>query len=266
MGTDSNLYSLKPIGYITTCFKEKFGAPRQAGLVPEARGALALLEDYSREEAWRGIEDFSHVWVIFMFHANRTCRWKPTVRPPRLGGNRRVGVFASRSGFRPNPIGLSAVELTGQELRGSQLILHLKGVDMVEGTPVLDVKPYLPYADIRSAATGGFAHQAPGRSLAVRFSSRAGEFCKQQQRRGLPHLDRLIREVLAADPRPAYYSRRPVKKSVGMKLHDFEIKWQVAEGQILVTDIKPSPPDRCDGAVNLKHETRNPKSETNSKF
>jgi tRNA-Thr(GGU) m(6)t(6)A37 methyltransferase TsaA len=210
--------------------------------VSEARALLELFEPYNREEAWRGIEGFSHVWLIFIFHANSQHKWKPMVRPPRRGGNRRIGVFASRSGFRPNPIGLSAVEMEGLQRNGKQLVMKLKGVDLVQGTPVLDVKPYLPYADLKVKATGGFADGAPRSVMDVAFSEKAKAFCRAQVQKGFPHLSRLIRQVLTLDPRPAYCIRKPSKATFGMRLYDFEIKWQIEAEQILVTGIELSTP------------------------
>jgi tRNA-Thr(GGU) m(6)t(6)A37 methyltransferase TsaA len=150
-------FSLSPIGTIHSCYGEKFGIPRQPGLVKSATATLELLPPYNSPDALRGLDGFSHLWVIFLFHQSTRNQWKATVRPPRLGGNERVGVFASRSNFRPNPIGLSVVELLTVE--GTQL--HLGGGDFLDGTPVLDIKPYLPYADCIPSATGAFATRTP---------------------------------------------------------------------------------------------------------
>ena len=169
------MFTFAPIGVIHSCFKEKFGIPRQPGLVPAARAVLELLPPYNRAEAVRGLEGFSHIWVSFVFHACLDAPWKPTVRPPRLGGNRRLGVFATRSTHRPNPIGLSAVELERIETGPGRVLLHLKGADLMDGTPVLDIKPYLPYSDVIPGATGGFAAEAPARSVRGEFQpARAG--------------------------------------------------------------------------------------------
>jgi len=235
-------YLLKPIGIIHSCFKEKFGIPRQAGLVSEARAVLELLPPYSREEALNGLEQFSHVWVVFIFHATITKKWKTTVRPPRLGGNRRVGVFATRSNFRPNPLGTSAVELERVEKSGGKMKLHLKGGDFLDGTPVLDIKPYLAYADSLPQAhcDCGFASQPPSPLPLenIEFSSKALDFCHKQEKQ-IPYLRRLIVQMLQNDPRPAYYAAaRPVKKTFGIRLLDFDLKWKVEEDRIIVTAIE----------------------------
>ena len=166
------MFSFEPVGVIHSCFKEKFGIPRQPGLAPDARAVLELLPPYNRAEAVRGLEGFSHVWLSFIFHACLGEPWKPTVRPPRLGGNRRLGVFATRSTHRPNPIGLSAVELEKIEAAPGRVLLHLKGVDLLDGTPVLDIKPYLPYSDNIPGALGGFAPEMPAAPFEVSFAPR----------------------------------------------------------------------------------------------
>lgn len=233
---------LSPIGFISSCYKEKFGIPRQAGLVAEARATLELLPPYNRPEAVQGLEAFSHLWLLFVFHQSAGQGWKPTVRPPRLGGNRRMGVFATRSPFRPNPTGLSAVELERIEHQGSRILLHLKGVDVLDGTPVIDIKPYLPYADCIPTARGGFAGEAPGSVLEVCFTPQAAEAVLAMENTNYPGLRQLIIDTLASDPRPAYYRQQPQKTGFGMKIHDFDLRWQVSEGRIMVTELVKTPP------------------------
>ncbi len=215
---------LSPIGIVHSCFKEKFGIPRQPGLVPAAGATLELLPPYDREEALRGLEQFSHAWIIFLFHQAIQKQWKPMVRPPRLGGNQRLGVFATRSPFRPNPLGLSAVELGVIERVDGRLQIHLGGADLVEGTPVLDIKPYVPYADSIPAARGGFADQAPEAALSVVFEPDAETVLTQLGDSG--RLRELIRQVLRQDPRPAYRDARDEQREYGMHLHDFNIRWR----------------------------------------
>ncbi len=232
-------FRFEPIGIIHSCFKEKFGIPRQAGLVPAARASLELLPPYNRPEAVQGLEDFSHLWVLFIFHQCLRDGWTPTVRPPRLGGNRRVGVFASRSPSRPNPLGMSAVELLAIEQDREGLRLRLKGVDMMDGTPVLDIKPYLPYADALPLAKAGFAPEAPKPARRIRFSAAAREFLK-----GLDHaqgeaLTELIVQVLEQDPRPAYLADDPRPRSFGMHLCEFNVRWSVDGNDALVTAVGP---------------------------
>jgi tRNA-Thr(GGU) m(6)t(6)A37 methyltransferase TsaA len=232
---DKAMYTFAPIGHIHSCFKEKFGIPRQPGLVPEAHGTLEIFPPYQRIEAFRELENFSHIWIIFIFHQCRQKNWRPTVRPPRLGGNRRVGVFASRSGFRPNPIGQSVVELLNIENRRDGLWLHLKGIDLLDGTPVLDIKPYLPYADQVSDARSAYA-QTPPSSLSVEFSAAADQACRRLEGPSYPQLRRLIVNIIAQDPRPAYVENHQ-SKTFGIRLWDLNIRFQAEERTMQVISI-----------------------------
>ena len=160
-----NEHTIRPVAHIESDFPEKFGIPRQAGIVGELRARVVFDGEFRSDEALRGIEGFSHLWLIWHFSASDRESWSPTVRPPRLGGNVRMGVFATRSPFRPNALGLSCVRLLGTEkLEGKGTTLLVAGADLMDGTPIFDVKPYLPYADCRPEASGGFA-PAPGRTL-----------------------------------------------------------------------------------------------------
>jgi tRNA (adenine37-N6)-methyltransferase len=221
------VYPLEPIGRIHSCFKEKFGIPRQAGLVTEAAATLELFPPYDNMEAFRGLEAFSHVWILFIFHASRQQTWSPTVRPPRLGGNRRLGVFATRSGFRPNPLGLSAVRLTTISRQDGKTILYLKGIDLLDGTPVLDIKPYLPYSDNIEQARTDFAGEPPPPVLDVVFTPEALAACQEKGKIHGIDLEALITQVLAADPRPAYRTRKTSTREFGIRLLDFDLRWQV---------------------------------------
>ncbi|TLD44489.1 MAG: tRNA (adenine(37)-N6)-methyltransferase [Accumulibacter sp.] len=224
-------FVLSPIGYLETPFPDRFGIPRQARLAPHAVGRLRLLRPYDRAEAVRGLEGFSHLWLSFIFHRS-AGGWSPTVRPPRLGGNRRVGVFASRSPFRPNPIGLSLVELTAIDTRAG-VVLDLAGVDLLDGTPVIDIKPYLPFVDRVAQARSGFVPGPPPR-LAVEFRSSAMAQLRQQSLRW-PHLEELLTEVLAQDPRPAYADDH--ERVYGFRLFDLEIRWRCTALQAIVEEI-----------------------------
>ena len=239
------MVSLSPIGFIHSCFKEKFGIPRQAGLVPEASAILEICSPYNREEAFKELSSFSHIWVIFLFHEVKREGWTATVRPPRLGGNRRIGVFASRSGFRPNPIGLSAVKLEKISYEAGQLLLHIGGGDFLDGTPVLDIKPYLPYADSVPGAIGGFAALPPSACLDVGFSEAAAATCRLLSSK-IPRLKALITGMLQCDPRPAYYHEKPVKKRFGTRIYDLDIKWECGDHGVIVyaidTDFDPNSP------------------------
>lgn len=190
---------LDPIGLVRTCFGGKFGVPRQPGLCPSAWGELVFHEAYRSADAVRGIEGFSHLWLVFGFHETAEQGWKPTVRPPRLGGNERVGVFASRSTFRPNGLGLSLVRLEGID-RDSKLspVLLLGGLDLIDSTPVYDIKPYLPYAESIPEASAGFAEDAIHR-LEISIAEEAAPAFDKLPARS----QSLIREALSLDPRPA---------------------------------------------------------------
>ncbi|MFQ5487471.1 MAG: tRNA (N6-threonylcarbamoyladenosine(37)-N6)-methyltransferase TrmO [Gammaproteobacteria bacterium] len=231
-------FAFPPIGIIHSCFKEKFGIPRQAGLVSRASASLEVLPPYDREEAFRGLEEFSHIWVTFVFHASIREHWKPTVRPPRLGGNRQVGVFASRSPFRPNPLGLSAVALTGMRRERGRLLLELEGGDFLDQTPVLDIKPYLPYADCIEHAHGGYAAEAPSVHHQVCFSAQALEACRRHEQRLGVDLQGFIRQLLAYDPRPAYKSSASNEHTFAMKLFDFDLKWQIEGDRVQVVELR----------------------------
>ena len=193
---------IEPIGFLRTCFGEKFAVPRQPGLCPSAWGSLEFIPKYRSAEAVRGLTGFSHVWLVFGFHKTAGKGWHPTFRPPRLGGNDRVGVFASRSTYRPNGLGLSLVRLDGigmeREDGMDPPVLHFSGVDLVDGTPVYDVKPYLPYAEALPDAAEGYA-AAPLERVEVKLDESAkNDFSMLDERSR-----RVILEVLALDPRPA---------------------------------------------------------------
>lgn len=237
------MFPFLPIGVIRSCFREKFGIPRQPGLVSEARATLELWPPYNSPEAVRGLEGFSHLWLIFVFHEIPAGRWQPTVRPPRLGGNQRLGVFATRSPFRPNPIGLSAVRLERVEINQGRVVLCLAGVDLLDGTPVLDIKPYIPYADGIPDATSGFAPSAPEATLAVEFSPSAAAFCAAWPE---GDLRALITQILRQDPRPAYEREKAVSRCYGMKLDDFDLRWEMRGNTASVIDIiQTAPRNQC---------------------
>ncbi len=228
------------IGTVHSCYKEKFGIPRQSGQAPTATGTLEMHPPYNRPEAFTGLEGFSHLWLLFLFHGNRRGTWTATVRPPRLGGNKRLGVFATRSPFRPNPIGLSAVALRGIERIGDRMLLHLGGLDLLDGTPVIDIKPYLPYADTLPAARGGFAVESPAGRIPVRFHPAAEHLCQQLEQRH-PGLRQLIIDTLSSDPRPAFYHKNPPKNTFGMQLLDFDLLWEQGATGICVTALRHCP-------------------------
>ncbi|WP_318491939.1 tRNA (N6-threonylcarbamoyladenosine(37)-N6)-methyltransferase TrmO [Photobacterium leiognathi] len=227
-------YSIDPIGIIHSPYKEKFAVPRQPGLVPSARSEIILQGDANSLEAVRGIEQFSHLWLLFLFDQNLEAGWRPTVRPPRLGGNERIGVFASRATFRPNGIGMSAVELKGVRHENGNVIIEIGGVDLVDGTPIVDIKPYIPYSDSLPQAQGGFASSAPD-LMPVCFSETA---LNQLPVKNKAYYQTVISEVLAQDPRPAYKKGKPDLKQYAVHLFDFNVHFSVTEQQITVNQIE----------------------------
>lgn len=231
-----NEIKLTPVGIVHSPFREKFGIPRQPGLIAEVAATVELLPPFNREEAVRGLEGFSHLWLIFGFHVIPPHTGSLTVRPPRLGGNQRVGVFASRSTHRPNPLGLSAVAFVGFEQAAGKILLKIQGADLLDGTPVYDIKPYLPYADAIPAALGGFADRAPEPQLSVVFSAAADRRCTELETER-PQLRALIIAVLAQDPRPAFKGEEH-ERVYGVRLFDLDVRWRVHERCAQVVTIK----------------------------
>ncbi|ELV8556080.1 tRNA (N6-threonylcarbamoyladenosine(37)-N6)-methyltransferase TrmO [Vibrio fluvialis] len=229
------MHTIEPIAVIESPYKEKFAVPRQPRLVPSATARVKLLGESNCPEAVRGIEQFSHLWLLFLFDQNLQAGWKPTVRPPRLGGNERIGVLASRSTFRPNGIGMSAVELRGVSKQGDQIYLDLGSVDLVNGTPIIDIKPYIPYSDSIADAQGGYAEAEPEQAE-VTFSAAALETLQR-----LPDgqvQQAVIGEVLAQDPRPAYKKNKPDMKEYAVNLYDLNVKFMVNGNLVTVTAIE----------------------------
>lgn len=234
---NKNSLVLQPIGIIHTPYKEKFSVPRQPNLVQDGTGIVELLPPYNVPETVRGLEQFSHLWLIFQFNQIPAGKWQPTVRPPRLGGNQRIGVFASRSTHRPNPLGLSKVELRQIECAKGKVRLHLGAVDLVDGTPIFDIKPYIAYADSEPQAHSGFAQEKPQARLQVEFSEEVRPAIeKHQQNR--PHLARFIRDVLAQDPRPAYQQGKDNDRVYGVRLYEFNVRWIVVGDVVKVVGFE----------------------------
>ena len=225
---------MEPIALIHSCFTDKFGIPRQPGLVPAATAQLEMLPPYNRQEALAGLHAFSHIWVFFLFHQAVDRGWKPTVRPPRLGGNKRVGVFASRSPQRPNFIGSSVVRLDEISIANKGVTIHVSGVDFLDQTPVLDIKPYVPYSDAVSDATCGYAPE-PSPSFDIVFAPEVLEFCHIYQTATGRNLQELIKQILAQDPRPAYHVED--NREYGMSLWDLNIRFSFHQGTIIVNTI-----------------------------
>ncbi len=234
MTTRAGLHCFREIGVVRSCFGQRFAIPRQAGLAPSAPGRIEIHTEFADEQAFRGLDAFSHVWVLWVFHANGRQRgWRPTVRPPRFHGRRRLGVFATRSPFRPNPVALSVVRLEGLRRRHDRLWLDVSGLDMLDGSPVLDIKPYLPYTD-RIEATGGFAEHAPERRP-VHWAAGVEERAEALGRELALPLRPLIEEILAQDPRSA---GAPSADGFVMRLADCDLRWRSrSDGSIEVSDI-----------------------------
>lgn len=222
---------MQPIAHIRTDFRTKFGVPRQAGVVQGLTATIVFEPSYRNVEAFRGLEDFSHIWLIWDFSEAHTDTWHPTVRPPRLGGNKRMGVFATRSPFRPNPLGLSSVRLTGIDLHTPEgPVLYVEGADLMDGTPIFDIKPYLAFTDSHPEATGGFTdltrQQAP---LEVLIPDNLSTLIPADK---LP----ILREVLAHDPRP-HYQGDPTR-IYAMEFANVEVRFRVEGQQLTVCDVK----------------------------
>ena len=221
---------IRQIGHMVSDFSEKFGIPRQSGLVEELESLVVFEPEWRDENALRGIEGFSHVWLIWEFTQARREGWSPTVRPPRLGGNQRMGVFATRSPFRPNPLGLSCVRLLGVEKHpGYGTVLRVGGADLLDGTPIYDVKPYLPQADCHPEALGGFAESTPWHGLEVEMPPELLAKVPADKRRALL-------AVLAQDPRPSYQA--DPTRVYGMSFASLQIKFQVQDGMLKVVDVE----------------------------
>ncbi|MBO7378903.1 MAG: tRNA (N6-threonylcarbamoyladenosine(37)-N6)-methyltransferase TrmO [Bacteroidales bacterium] len=218
---------MKPIAHIETDFGSKFGVPRQSGLVPELEGRIVFEPAYRVPEAFRGLEGFSHIWLLWDFSESHQEEWSPTVRPPRLGGNLRVGVFATRSPFRPNPIGLSCVQLSRIDLDSPDgPVLWVRGADLMDGTPIFDIKPYLPFADSHPEASGGFTDQTKEQpELEVEFSPEVENLFNSSKLMAL-------RKVLASDPRPHY--QHDDNRVYGLEFNRQNIHFSIKNGKISV--------------------------------
>jgi tRNA (Thr-GGU) A37 N-methylase len=244
---------IKPIAYIRTAFAEKFGVPRQSGLAKSLRGVIVFEKEYRNPDALRGLEDFSHLWLIWEFSANRKgcaqkaaeevlcqpgseeaigkCSWQPTARPPRLGGNAQMGVFATRSPFRPNPLGLSCVRIAGIELNTPDgPVVEVMGADLMDGTPIYDIKPYIRYADARPEAVCGYVDSLQERSLKVVLPKELSEII--EDRSIIPSLV----ETLQLDPRPSYHN--DPEREYGMSFAGYNVRFTVSDNTLTVIDIK----------------------------
>lgn len=223
-------YQFRPIAYIHSDFPDKFGIPRQSGLAQSLKSTLIFEPDFRFPDAFRGLEDYSHIWLIWGFSENKHSRWTPTVRPPRLGGNTRKGVFATRSPFRPNPVGLSSVKLDKIEFTKEHgPVLHISGADLMNGTPIFDIKPYLPYVDSHPNALNGFANSIKDYALHVTDPHEMLSYVPIEKRSA-------IIEILSQDPRPSY--QEDPKRIYGLRFSDYEIKFRVEKNILYILSIQ----------------------------
>lgn len=222
--------SMRIIARIRGGFSQKFGIPRQSGLVEEVRSRVVFEKEFRDANALSGIEGYSHLWLIWEFSENLGRDWSPMVRPPRLGGNTRVGVFATRSPFRPNPVGLSCVRLLGMEkTRTEGTVLWVAGADLLDGTPIYDIKPYLAYTDSRPDASGGFSDGVRDKKLSVIFPKELFALLPGEQRAA-------VCKILEGDPRP-WYQEEP-ERIYGMEYGGFDIRFRVQEGKLTVCSVE----------------------------
>ena len=220
--------TIKPIARMCSDFPSKFGIPRQSGLVEELRSTVVFEPEFRNPDTLRGLEGFSHLWIIWQFSEAVRSNWSPTVRPPRLGGNTRMGVFATRSPSRPNHLGLSCVKLLGVEQTENGAVIHVAGADLMDGTPIFDIKPYIPYSDSHPEALGGFTDTAEDFLLEVEFP--------ESLLRQLPEEKRAAaRAVLSHDPRPSY--QRDSQRVYGLPFGGFDIRFTVCEKTLTVCDV-----------------------------
>lgn len=215
------------IGKIQSCYQQKFGIPRQPGLVTEATARIEMLPPFNRLDVLDGLDQFSHIWVHFIFHACMREGWKAKIRPPRLGGKNKMGVFATRATHRPNPLGLSVVKLGQIYQEKQKLYIDLLGADLLDGTPVVDIKPYLPYADCVSNASGGYAPE-PSSDHRVYFTNEATLQCREYEAKTQRPIYNLIQQIVAQDPRPSYLHSKEHREH-GIQLWDLNIKWRVTD-------------------------------------
>ena len=222
-------FTFQTIARIRSDFPEKFGIPRQSGILKELKSAIVFEPEFRNAESLRGLEDFSHLWLLWIFSENIRGKFSPTVRPPRLGGNRRMGVFATRSSFRPNPVALSLVKLERVETSSDGPRIIVSGADLMDGSPIVDIKPYLPFADAVPEATGGFTDGLSSEPLSLEFPQTELEKVDFEKRESLL-------KILADDPRPAY-QKNPVRV-YGFRFASYEIKFKVDGGRLFVLSVE----------------------------
>ncbi len=228
-------FTFETIGIVHSCYKDKFAIPRQARLVRAATASIELLAPCNDIEITRGLEDFSHLWLSFIFHRHVGKGWNTTVKPPRLDGKQRFGVLATRASFRPNPIGLSLVEMDSIEQQGGKLFIHVKGADLLDQTPIIDIKPYIPYTDSIPDAKGGFTDNIKEQQLQVIFSPEADNDCETASLK-YPQIREFIEQLLGLDHRAYYYKK--IDKIYSTKVYDYDLKWTINNSDVNVISLK----------------------------
>ncbi|MGB1237150.1 MAG: tRNA (N6-threonylcarbamoyladenosine(37)-N6)-methyltransferase TrmO [Pseudomonadales bacterium] len=236
MQTATN-FTFQQIATLRSPYREKFGIPRQPGLADSITATIELAEGFNHQDTVSELSQFSHLWLVFVFDQCLDKGWKAKVRPPRLGGNQKIGVFASRAPFRPNPIGMSAVRIVSIDAGSQGTSIVVSGADLLDGTPIIDIKPYVPYSDAIEDAHSEFAPSFDTLAQPVIFSEQARLYCQQYLADHAVDLAQQITQVLRCDPRPAYH--KDPNKLYGIALHDLNIEWQISDSQISVCSVKP---------------------------
>lgn len=229
-------FTFDTIGIVHSCYKDKFAIPRQARLVTTSTASIELISPYNDIEITRGLEDFSHLWLSFIFHRHVDKGWNTTVKPPRLDGKQRFGVLATRASFRPNPIGLSLVALDSIEQKSDKIFLHVRGADLLDQTPIIDIKPYVPYTDSIPDAKGGFTDNIKEYPLNVSFSQEAESDCENAQQK-YSQIRLFIEQLLSLDHRAYYYKK--INKIYSTRVYDYDLKWSIDENKVIVKSLKP---------------------------
>lgn len=237
-------FTLPVVAHIESPYKEKFGIPRQPGLAPSVLGRVVLQGEYNQADCVAGLENCSHIWLQFVFHQSLHHSWRPKVRPPRLGGNESMGVFATRSPVRPSAIGLSVVKLENIQL-GDKVELIISGMDLLDQTPVLDIKPYVPYVDSVAGASNQFAEAAPVLHQ-VEFEPLCEQFCLQYSQHNGIDLKQMLVEILQQDPRPAYQRKAASDRVYGMKFLNFDIRWRYLTAANSLATVRLLEINSCD--------------------
>jgi tRNA-Thr(GGU) m(6)t(6)A37 methyltransferase TsaA len=228
-------FTFQAIGVTRSPFMEKFGVPRQPGLTPDIKSSIILNKNYSANGIIDTIENASHIWLIFLFSQSYQKNWSPKIRPPRLGGNKKIGVLASRSPFRPNPIGISAVKLAGVTEREGRIKIDVLGADLIDNTPILDIKPYLPYSDCLTQAAHQTANSFTYLNQPLFFSTQAQDVCENYLLQHGEKISRSIEQILRCDPRPAY--QKDIGREYGTALYNLNIRWKISPDRIDVISI-----------------------------